>query len=778
MPSLLPGYEYDIFISYRQNDNRSGWVTEFVKALEEELAATIKDPVSVYFDSNPHDGLLESHNVDKSLEGKMKCLIFIPILSQTYCDPKSFAWTSEFCAFNKLVKEDALGRYIKLESGNVSSRILSVKIHDLDKQDTSTLDKETGGALRAIDFIYREPGVNRPLRPSDSKSDNLSRIDYRNQMNKVANAVKEILQGIKMPAASSAAVLPEPLEEKTRNVPAGLRKASIALGAILVVAVIFFLYSWKHEKLDASKSSIAIIPFRNNTGDETKSFYGVGIASEVSTKLGLTKKFDFISSLQATMGYQQSTDSPVKIGKDLGVTHILAGTYQTADGNIQVTAELVDASSGNVIWNLRHRTRYDDVFEFQSSIASTVLEKFSLRDVDRNEAMTSNTEAFYHCMRGEEILQGTSNIRVRLTAIPEFRKAIELDSGYLRPWVNIIRAYGYYYFYSTGSDSTVTVEMIEQYMNHVEDHFEDSWEKKLAQSMFAYWILADYGRALKLSQEIREENPEAWTPEPVILWQSLKLKEAINEISSQIRRGPTVASYWIVAGHLLRLSGDSGNAEKAFERAYVLNNDLSNDFYETKLRAGRLEDLPAQIKTRFEKKFACDLLLQKKDYTGLIGFLREVKTDSIFTAARKYYFLARGYSLLERDDSARIYATEYLELIPNGALESIEMNSILRREKEVDRILDDMFERRASPDDLFGKWTRMAWKMFSYAESGEYEKANLLLKKMNNDYPQVGGYEWLNTSAFERIKKAYPAFVVTIEKLRLPPHITLNPELK
>lgn len=45
--SVLPGFEYDIFISYRHNDNRSGWVTEFVKALQEELAATIKDLLSV-----------------------------------------------------------------------------------------------------------------------------------------------------------------------------------------------------------------------------------------------------------------------------------------------------------------------------------------------------------------------------------------------------------------------------------------------------------------------------------------------------------------------------------------------------------------------------------------------------------------------------------------------------------------------------------------------------------------------------------------------------------
>jgi hypothetical protein len=99
--SVISHFEYDIFISYRHNDNRSGWVTEFVSALQEELAATIKELLSIYFDTNPHDGLLETHNVDKSLEGKLKCLIFIPIISQTYCDTKSFAWQHEFCAFNR-----------------------------------------------------------------------------------------------------------------------------------------------------------------------------------------------------------------------------------------------------------------------------------------------------------------------------------------------------------------------------------------------------------------------------------------------------------------------------------------------------------------------------------------------------------------------------------------------------------------------------------------------------------------------------------------------------
>ena len=156
MPSLLPGYEYDIFISYRHNDNRSGWVTEFVAALEEELAATLKEPVSVYFDTNQHDGLLETHSVDKSLEGKLKCLIFIPIISQTYCDPKSFAWQYEFVAFNKMAKEDQFGRDIRLAGGNVASRILPVKIHDLDPEDKTILENELGGVLRVVPS-YLEP---------------------------------------------------------------------------------------------------------------------------------------------------------------------------------------------------------------------------------------------------------------------------------------------------------------------------------------------------------------------------------------------------------------------------------------------------------------------------------------------------------------------------------------------------------------------------------------------------------------------------------------------
>jgi len=199
MSGIIPGYIYDIFISYRQKDNKyDGWVTEFVDNLKRELGATFKEEISVYFDIDHHDGLLETHDVDASLKEKLKCLVFIPVISRTYCDPKSFAWEHEFKAFIEQVSNDQFGLRIPLPNGNVASRVLPVRIHEPDISDIKLCESVLGGALRGIDFIYRSAGVNRPLRASEDRPlDNLNKVYYRDQINKVANAIDELIGSLK-----------------------------------------------------------------------------------------------------------------------------------------------------------------------------------------------------------------------------------------------------------------------------------------------------------------------------------------------------------------------------------------------------------------------------------------------------------------------------------------------------------------------------------------------------------------------------------------------------
>ena len=198
--SIIPDYDCDIHISYRFNDNKyDGWVSEFVEKLNQELGATLKDKLSIFFDVNPEDKREVFQQPDGSYSHNIKSLIFIPIISQTYCDVNSPVWKNEFTVFQEEIKHDNIGSTLKLPNGNTASRVIPAKIHDIEIEDLKLLESELSGGLRSIDFIFREEGVNRPLRSvDDDKNAGPLKPMYRNQINKLANAIKEVISGIKL----------------------------------------------------------------------------------------------------------------------------------------------------------------------------------------------------------------------------------------------------------------------------------------------------------------------------------------------------------------------------------------------------------------------------------------------------------------------------------------------------------------------------------------------------------------------------------------------------
>ncbi|MCU0367607.1 MAG: SUMF1/EgtB/PvdO family nonheme iron enzyme [Cyclobacteriaceae bacterium] len=281
MASIIPDFEYDIFISYRQKDNKyDGWVTEFVENLKKELDATFKEDISIYFDSNAHDGLLETHNVNKSLEGKLKCIIFIPILSQTYCDTKSFAWSNELLPFLKLIEADKFGKSIKLLNGNIADRFLPVRIHDLDDEDQKLFEFVTQSVLRPVDFIYRLPGVNRQLRAKDDEQiKSANQVLYRDQINKVARAIKDIINAMKSPlgtakvsseqkketVAAPITVQRKEVNEQKKISSSKIKYISWIVPIVLLVAVGFWFVP---QFLDKQRAKDELLPAIQKSIDE------------------------------------------------------------------------------------------------------------------------------------------------------------------------------------------------------------------------------------------------------------------------------------------------------------------------------------------------------------------------------------------------------------------------------------------------------------------------------------------------------------------------------
>lgn len=448
MPSILPGYEYDIFISYRQNDNRSGWVTEFIKNLQEELAATLKEPVSLYFDSNPHDGLLENHHVDKSLEGKLRCLIFIPVLSQTYCDTRSFAWQHEFRAFNKLATSDPLGRDIRLKSGNVASRILPIKIHELDEEDRSTIEKEIGGALRAIDFIYDSAGVNRPLLPSDSPEKNLNHTLYRDQINKVARSVKDLMLAIQHPNVSpgprkAAATAPQPVLSES-----GRKRITWIAAVVLFVGLLTlsgYYFAGLGRNLGPSVDrTIAVLPFKLIGNDEEGKYFAEGVADALINHLHGIPNVK-VRSRTSVEKFTGSASTIPEIGKELGVLYVLEGSTQKYKDNVRIIVQLINTQTDDHVWFKEYNAKFDDIFRIQSEIALNITSELNVRLTGAQKARvqkipTKNVEAWDLYLRGTEYRRNSWKYfepRDRAIAADFFTKAIKKDPGFAEAYVSL-----------------------------------------------------------------------------------------------------------------------------------------------------------------------------------------------------------------------------------------------------------------------------------------------------------------------------------------------------
>ena len=243
MAALLPDFEYDIFISYRHNDNLAdGWVTEFVAQLQNQLAATIKPRLSIYFDKDRADGLGDTHLVGPSLAHRLRSFILIPLISQTYCDTTRFSWQHEFLPFLQQARADRLGLHLNLPGGNVGSRILPVRINNLEKADQQLLTDTLEGRLRSIDFVYEDLGVNRPLSARDDDHPRPDGLLYRNQINRVANAIKELVEASQQ---LSAPVQP----------PAALPLPAVAAP---VAGPVVFL-AWTSKKLEARREELALV---------------------------------------------------------------------------------------------------------------------------------------------------------------------------------------------------------------------------------------------------------------------------------------------------------------------------------------------------------------------------------------------------------------------------------------------------------------------------------------------------------------------------------------
>ena len=454
MASILPDFEYDIFISYRQNDNKyDGWVTEFVDNLQKELDATLKNPVSIYFDENPHDGLQDTHVVDESLKKKLKSLIFIPIISQTYCDENSFAWQHEFLAFNKIASADELGMNITLANGNVASRVLPIRIHDIDTDDQHKFENVAGSPLRSIDFIYKEAGVNRSLKPADDKNDNLNNTSYRNQLNKVAHALKDLGTSI-LNSGKLENIAKEPIH-KVSSPSSNKIKNYLFAGFVAILALILGYWGYSElynsaASLISDDKSIAVLPFTNMSSDKDQDYFCDGIAEDILNDLAQLEGLR-VAARTSSFAYKDKGIDIREIGDKLGVTTVLEGSVQKSGNILRVTAQLINVADGYHLWSKQYDREMEDVFVIKDEISQNIVTALAIKLSNQekenlDKPKTQNVEAYDYYIRGRYYFNTINGDKIDLS-IRMFNKAIEVDSNYALAYAGLANCYSDLHMY-------------------------------------------------------------------------------------------------------------------------------------------------------------------------------------------------------------------------------------------------------------------------------------------------------------------------------------------
>ncbi len=182
------------------------------------------------------------------------------------------------------------------------------------------------------------------------------------------------------------------------------------------------------------KPSIAVLPFENMSGDPEQEFFADGMAEEIITALSHYRSF-FVIARNSSFTYKGRAVDVTQVRRELGVRYVLEGSVRKAGNRVRVTAQLIDATTGNHIWAERYDRELDDIFGLQDEITETIVVSVEpeLGAVERERARRKppeNLDAWSSYQRGlwhlfDDVKRDSLAEAKRL-----FQRACELDPGF------------------------------------------------------------------------------------------------------------------------------------------------------------------------------------------------------------------------------------------------------------------------------------------------------------------------------------------------------------
>ena len=123
---------------------------------------------------------------------------------------------------------------------------------------------------------------------------------------------------------------------------------------------------------EPERPSIAVLAFENLSRDPDQEFFADGIAEDLITELSRLRWL-LVTARNTTFTYKGRAVDVKQVGRDLGVRYVVEGSVRKGGERVRITAQLVDAVTGNHIWAERYDRDLSDIFALQDEITETLV---------------------------------------------------------------------------------------------------------------------------------------------------------------------------------------------------------------------------------------------------------------------------------------------------------------------------------------------------------------------------------------------------------------------
>ena len=270
-------------------------------------------------------------------------------------------------------------------------------------------------------------------------------------------------------AASEHAPSQRPRGAMRRRVWVGV---TVVIGGLAVVALLWSaLWRAPHES-EISQPSIAVLPFKNMSGDPGQEYFADGMTEDLITDLSKVSGV-FVLARSSTFGYKEKPVDISQIYRELGADYVLEGSVRRAGNRIRVNAQLIDAESGGHVWADRYDSSMSDIFALQDQVTRNVVSALAVHLTPeerqaRPRPETDDPEAY------DAFLRAWARYKLWtpgdfIEAIAHLENSIRLDPGYAR--AHGLLASIYYHTSSNGWMESLdirndeTIEKLEHHLN-------------------------------------------------------------------------------------------------------------------------------------------------------------------------------------------------------------------------------------------------------------------------------------------------------------------------